>query len=206
MAKVRLPRQRRSRETADAIVEAAARVFAEDGLEKATTNRIAEIAGVSVGSLYQYFPSKHALLTALFARESARAQEMFVRIVADHGIGDVPRIVRTYTDATLRLFEENAPLYRMLLEEVPKFAGLEPTHVIDANAATALSIVLTMAKSRLSIEDVPSAAKLIVRAFRYNTLAIIREPLDARARRAFIDEMTAMICNYLFGPRPPLSH
>src|SRR4051794_7785660 len=64
----RRPSQERSRETVDAIVEAAARVFEGHGYAAGTTNRIAERAGVSVGSLYQYFPNKDAILVALMRR------------------------------------------------------------------------------------------------------------------------------------------
>lgn len=59
------PQQARSRDLVAAIVEAAARVFDERGYEAATTNHIAEVAGVSVGSMYQYFGDKQSLLTAL---------------------------------------------------------------------------------------------------------------------------------------------
>ncbi|MDC0769520.1 TetR/AcrR family transcriptional regulator [Streptomyces sp. HD] len=62
------PRQQRSKETYDAILEAAAQLFERDGYARATTNRIAERAGVSIGSLYQYFPDKDALLYALGER------------------------------------------------------------------------------------------------------------------------------------------
>jgi AcrR family transcriptional regulator len=48
--------QERSRATVDALVEATARILVKEGYDKASTNRIAEVAGVSVGSLYQYFP------------------------------------------------------------------------------------------------------------------------------------------------------
>jgi len=58
----RLPLQRRSRETVAAILEAAAKVFGERGYWEATTNHIADVAGVSVGSLYEYFPNKDALI------------------------------------------------------------------------------------------------------------------------------------------------
>src|SRR3954447_10769421 len=61
------PRQDRSRATVDAILEAAARVLVKQGFERTTTNRVAEAAGVSVGSLYQYFPSQEALVAALVA-------------------------------------------------------------------------------------------------------------------------------------------
>jgi len=72
----RQPRQARSRDTVDALLEAAARVFRREGW-RATTNRIAAEAGVSVGSLYEYFPNKQALLTALAERHL---------IVAERGV------------------------------------------------------------------------------------------------------------------------
>jgi len=65
------PRQARSRHTVDAIIEAAARILEEQGHGGFTTNAVAELAGVSIGTLYQYFPAKDALLGALIARETA---------------------------------------------------------------------------------------------------------------------------------------
>ncbi|QGZ63268.1 TetR/AcrR family transcriptional regulator [Paraburkholderia acidisoli] len=65
------PMQRRSAATVEAILEAAARILEQGGLAGYTTNAIAERAGVSVGSLYQYFPNRDALTAALIERESA---------------------------------------------------------------------------------------------------------------------------------------
>lgn len=64
----KIPRQARSRATVDRILDAAARLFDAHGYRATTTNHVAEEAEVSVGSLYQYFPSKDALLTALAER------------------------------------------------------------------------------------------------------------------------------------------
>lgn len=66
------PQQVRSRATRDAIVEAAARIISERGLDGFSTNAVAERAGVSIGSLYQYFPNKDALMVALIKRQQAR--------------------------------------------------------------------------------------------------------------------------------------
>ncbi|HVJ53513.1 MAG TPA: TetR/AcrR family transcriptional regulator [Aliidongia sp.] len=65
------PRQSRAAETVAAILEAAARILEKDGPALYTTNRIAERAGVSIGSLYQYFPAKDAVTIALIEREAA---------------------------------------------------------------------------------------------------------------------------------------
>ena len=65
------PRQRRARETERAILGAAERVLVEEGPASFNTNRIAEVAGVSIGSLYQYFPNKAAILHRLHVVENA---------------------------------------------------------------------------------------------------------------------------------------
>lgn len=64
----KLPSQARAEATVGAILEAAARILESQGLDGFNTNRVAEVAGVSVGSLYQYFPHKHALVAALSER------------------------------------------------------------------------------------------------------------------------------------------
>ena len=65
------PRQARARHTVEAIIKASARILEEQGHGGFTTNGVAELAGVSVGTLYQYFPDKNALLGALIGRETA---------------------------------------------------------------------------------------------------------------------------------------
>ena len=69
------PVQRRSREMVDRILDAAARVFVERGYHGATTNHVAEAAEASIGSLYQYFPNKDALLAGIAERHVAEARE-----------------------------------------------------------------------------------------------------------------------------------
>ena len=64
------PTQRRARATVDAILLAAAHILKTEGGEHASTNRIAELAGVSIGSLYQYFPNKESVIAALRERHA----------------------------------------------------------------------------------------------------------------------------------------
>ncbi|MEO8602135.1 MAG: helix-turn-helix domain-containing protein, partial [bacterium] len=68
------PRQARAHATFAVIVEAAARILVEAGARGMTTNAIAARAGVSIGSLYQYFPNRQAIVRALLERELARAE------------------------------------------------------------------------------------------------------------------------------------
>lgn len=80
------PRQRRSADTVEALLTAAARVLERESLAGFNTNRVAEVAGVSVGSLYQYFPNKSALIAALIDRQqSALAERIEACVAAQHG-------------------------------------------------------------------------------------------------------------------------
>ncbi|MBA54561.1 MAG: TetR family transcriptional regulator [Pseudomonadales bacterium] len=73
----KIPKQKRSREMVERLLEATAATLAERGLEDTTTNHIADTAGVSIGSLYQYFPDKEALLDALMERISDKISSSF---------------------------------------------------------------------------------------------------------------------------------
>jgi AcrR family transcriptional regulator len=93
------PRQARSRETVDVILRAAAQVFATRGYAATTTNHIATRAGVSIGSLYEYFPSKDALLVALMEAHLAEGESILERAGADamaRGRGDLEQVVRYF--------------------------------------------------------------------------------------------------------------
>src|SRR5260370_17693253 len=68
--------QERSRSPVDALLEATARILVKEGYDKASTNRIAEVAGVSIGSLYQYFPSKEALVAAVIDRHTQQVSQL----------------------------------------------------------------------------------------------------------------------------------
>lgn len=90
------PRQKRATVTFEAIVEAAAHILRDEGPEALTTNAIAARAGVSIGSLYQYFPNKQAIVRALIAREFRLAEAIRPAVID----GDAPaaEIVRAIVD------------------------------------------------------------------------------------------------------------
>ncbi|WP_051400011.1 TetR/AcrR family transcriptional regulator [Haloechinothrix halophila] len=115
------PSQQRSRFTYDIILEAAARVFDREGLA-ATTNRIAEAAGVSIGSLYQYFPNKHAILHELALRHLDHAEAEFT--AALQRFRDTrPSLESVVTELVELAVRENTPFaqaHRLLREHAPR--------------------------------------------------------------------------------------
>jgi AcrR family transcriptional regulator len=89
------PRQARSQITIDAIIEAAAQLIAQQGLDRFNTNAVAERAGVSIGSLYQYFPNKDAIMVALIRRtQDERSAALGAALAAPHdSLADLVRDV-----------------------------------------------------------------------------------------------------------------
>jgi AcrR family transcriptional regulator len=115
------PRQARSARLVTDILEAAVRVLVRDGARRFTTARVAERAGISVGSLYQYFPNKEAILFRLQTEEWRQTIDQLGRILNDAGVTPLERLrvaVRTFfrsecDEAAFRsALEEAAPLYR----------------------------------------------------------------------------------------------
>ena len=115
----RTPRQQRSRDTVDVIIEAATRVLAKFGWAKFTTNEVARLAGVSVGSLYQYFPSKLALAEAIRQRHL----DAVLSVLPDPDSRDdaLPLEIRVanLVDGVIAAHSASQNLHRVLLEEVP---------------------------------------------------------------------------------------
>ncbi|TQM25782.1 TetR/AcrR family transcriptional regulator [Nocardia bhagyanarayanae] len=115
------PRQRRSKETVDTLLEAAAQMFGREGLAT-TTNRIAERAGVSIGSLYQYFPNKHALLHALAERHVAEAMARLDAVFAEarETRAGFDETMRAILEAVVDLHRDRPALHAVLHRVAPR--------------------------------------------------------------------------------------
>jgi AcrR family transcriptional regulator len=88
------PRQQRATQTVDAILEAAAQILQSDGDERLTTNHIAERAGCSIGTLYQYFPDKDAIIAAIAERERQKILAAIIKALQDVEPRDADAVVR----------------------------------------------------------------------------------------------------------------
>src|SRR6186713_1352777 len=116
--------QARSRATVDALVEATARILVRDGFEKTSTNRIAEIAGVSVGSLYQYFPSKEALVAAVIDRHNEEIMGLVRTALVEVADLPVDKAVRKLVTVAIDAHRINPKLHRVLAEQIPRTGQL----------------------------------------------------------------------------------
>ena len=112
----RVPRQERARQKVELILEAAMRLLDKGGLPLLTTNAVAETAGVSIGTLYQYFPNKEAILDALADHEMAALSARVLGVLQDpSGISHEARIGRIVS-AVAASYGERRRVHRLVLE------------------------------------------------------------------------------------------
>jgi len=115
----RRPRQRRARLTWDAILEATVKLLKSGRGAKVTTNEIAAVAGVSIGSLYQYFPDKRAIFAALHDRHVAEASRRIDATLVTNVGAPLAVLLRALMQALIDAHSSDPTLYRVLDAELP---------------------------------------------------------------------------------------
>jgi AcrR family transcriptional regulator len=194
------PRQRRAVETRDRIVDAAARIFGEHGYAHGTTNRIAEEAGISVGSLYQYFPNKDAILVCLAERHVADGTDLVLgRLAAARPIGVVP-MLRQVVESMIDLHRNAGRLHQVLFEEAPRPAPfLTELHDLEDRIVATVTEALR-ADPAVTVADPEVAARMLVvgiESYVHRMVATARPPLEPAVLAA---ELVELYAGYLTSP------
>jgi AcrR family transcriptional regulator len=191
------PHQARSRATVEVILDATIRIFDEEGAEAASTSRVAEVAGVSVGTLYQYFGNRDAILDALQDREFERAQAMMQRVLANPaGVSD-HAIARSVIEELFRLYRAAPALHRVLAVEGLRVTPAERVQAFDARIVGAIKAFLVHAKPRIRREHVDAAAFVVYQSVRAAMLAYLIEAPAGVGEAALVDELTDLVVRYL---------
>jgi len=192
--------QKRSRFTVDALIDATARILIKEGFDRASTNKIAAMAGVSVGSLYQYFPSKEALVAAVVERH---AQELSrVTHAALLKVASMPLKVgvREIVVAAIDAHRMDPTLHRVLAEEVPRTRWFENIEVIERNARAVFRVYLEAHRDETDVADLDLAAFVFVTTVEALThSAVLGNPEIVAGEKAgkFADEVTRLVLPYL---------
>ncbi|WP_233510661.1 TetR/AcrR family transcriptional regulator [Actinomadura craniellae] len=200
------PGQQRAVETRQRLLDAAARVFSEHGYRRGTTNRIAEAAGHSIGSLYQYFPNKDAILVELSTAHARAGIAAVERLLDGGALPDrLEDKIRLFVRAAIDNHRDDPALHRVLFEEAPRSPELlDFLHAAQLRATEAAEELLG-ADPQVTVADIPMAARLVVTSIESQ---VHRFTADAGLENvdAFENELVAMLVRYLTarppGPRP----
>ena len=195
----RTPRQDRSRAMVDAIVEATWRVLAEEGYAAASTNRIAERAGTSVGSLYQYFPNKDAIVAAVQRRHHADFSAVMAAAFAEAAGQPLETAVRRLVRASLEAHLVDPDLHRTLAEMVPATVNPETRASLQRAILAQIRAWLEGHRGELAVADLDVAAFILFHLVEAVSHAAVLGR-DHTPRPAQVeDELTGMILRYLTG-------
>ncbi|MGY4428446.1 AcrR family transcriptional regulator [Bradyrhizobium sp. F1.13.1] len=192
--------QERSRVTVDALVEATARILAKEGFEKASTNRIAEVAGVSVGSLYQYFPGKEALVAAVIDRHNEEIMQVVRAALTEVAEMPIEKAVRRLVTVALEAHRIDPKLHRVLAEQIPRTGQLADVEVFNREVHTLVRAYLESRRKEMRKID-PGLATFIcvstIEAVAHNAVLNQAELLSEKMVRTLVDETTRMVVGYL---------
>lgn len=192
------PRQARAELTRQRILAAAAHVFAEYGYAAGTTNRIAERAQISIGSLYQYYPNKDAILVELLTRHLDAGMAATARQQDEGPPRPLEEVVRGYVRLSIENHLDDPQLLRVMIEQAPRSPELlaKTSRYQQARTAYVRELIENHPQSR--VDDVHIAARLVVSTVELlvHQLVAAPDPLDPARLE---NELVAMLTRYLTG-------
>ena len=183
------PTQTRAAHTVDAILEAATQILQSDGEERLTTNRIAERAGVSIGSLYQYFADKEAIVEAIAERERDRIVAVVVKSLSDVNRDDFEKVLREVIRAIIGAFAKRRRARRIvLMTMLRRWQNAPERHGTDAVAQFLVSAAAQQ-KPAGSRPMTPVSAFVVTRAIMGTIRSAVMENSPFLETQEFEDEL-----------------
>jgi len=192
--------QERSRATVDALIEATARLLVREGFDKASTNRIAQEAGVSIGSLYQYYPSKEALVAAVIDRHNEQIMQVVRGALAKVAALPIEQAVRRIVAVAIDAHRVDPRLHRVLAEQIPRTGRLEKIETFNREYYALFRNYLEGHQAKLRTVDLGLAAFVCVTSIEAlaHTVVLHRPGiLSDEAVGSLVDEATRLVIRYL---------
>jgi AcrR family transcriptional regulator len=192
--------QERSRATVDALIEATARILVRDGFDRASTNRIAQEAGVSVGSLYQYYPGKEALVAAVAERHAEELMAVVREALAEVADQPLEAATRALVAAAIEAHRVDPRLHRVLAEQTPRTGALANVEAFNSDTYRLFKAYLEDRRAELRVVDLELAAFVCVtsvEALTHTAVLHRADLLSDEAVETLVDEATRLVVGYL---------
>lgn len=196
------PQQARAQQTVNAILEATIQVLEREGPEAATTTRIAEVAGVSVGTLYQYFSHRDAIFDTLQDREWSKALAMTQEILSEGNLPKSPReVVEQCVKGMLSLHTGHPGVHRVLAMEGLRTTKADRLQSFDLRVIGTVRHFLS-ATGSVRRKNVDAAAFVAFQCVRAVMLASLLEPIPGLNNETMVEELVDLLVRYLVEEPP----
>jgi AcrR family transcriptional regulator len=190
----RTPIQERGEQRVAGLLEAAAAIFAEVGYEAATMRDIAERAGASIGSLYQFFPNKEVVARAIKTQYCQELKALWANLAAASAKTPTIRLVDQFLNVTIKAIEQHPAIIRLM--DAPRSAS--PAADIKESLRLQLVELFLTRKPRMSTNKAHRYAEITVQMIR--TMLWLYLENESPEREALVSEMKSALANYL-APR-----
>lgn len=194
---IRKAKQKRSQDTIEVILDAAAHILTHDGYASFTTNQIAETAGVSIGSIYQYFPNKDLILSQLIDRHMHQINSVFESKMLQVVGAPLPEAIKEVVTTILAVHAVNPKLHRALNEQIPKAGQADKLEELHRNATTLLRYFLELRKDQLRIRNLDLAAFIIVEATDSVIHSVVQNSPELLKDEKLKEELSDLLLRYL---------
>jgi AcrR family transcriptional regulator len=194
---VRKPRQARARFTRESLIDAAAQVLKDHGYGNFNTNRVAERAGVSIGSLYQYFPNKQALIEAIVIRHVTLLAGSIAASLAQARSIPIGEAMDMLVQATLDVYASDLDLHRIVHEQIPQQEAEAAVSSTLDQLIHWVTELLTSHQSSLRPMNHSIAANMIVHLIKDTTCRIVLGELKQASTEQAKKELCLMVRAYL---------
>lgn len=190
------PRQARARETVEAILTAAARILTSEGFGALTTNRVAEVAGVSVGSLYQYFPNKEALVRALSERHTQGVRDRIRARFEETWDAPLETVARMVIQGMVEVRRREPRLHQELLRLAPVVGGLEELCAVEHEVQALLAKFIRSRPQELPLADPAMASFILCHAVEAAVHNAVLEKQDWLKEDRFVEETAKLVVGF----------
>lgn len=187
------PQQERSQQTVQLILQGAAQVLIKVGYDRANTGLVARAAGVSVGSLYQYFPNKEAVYARLLQEALDGAMLATASALAQLGQGGIDVQIHATIGALLRYKAENPRLHRVLKTELGRLDGARLLKTLTERSLLLTEQLLRAHQAELCLADPARTAFVVVNMVEGIIGATLLEAPDTLGEPALADELSALV-------------
>lgn len=195
--------QQRSQATVQALLDATARILVREGYERASTNRIAAVAGVSVGSLYQYFPNKESIVAALIARHNRQMLDLLRSSMEAVATLDLESAMRELIGAMVAAHRVDPDLHRIFDEQIPRMGQPDEIEAINREVFAVVRAYLDQRREEIEVRDLDTATFICVTTVETLTHEAVLHFSEAMDPVALVGEVTRLVVGYL---RPGTAH
>ena len=193
----RHPRQQRADRTIRTLLDATARVLVRDGYDGASTNKIAREAGMSIGTLYQYFPNKEAIVLALARRTGEHEVAAVRETLTQLSEAPLPQVAEQLITLLIERHRVEPALHRVFITQVPQTGKLAAIREMDDRAAALLGDYLRSRRPHLTDTAIERQLFVVMHAAEGLVHQAVIERPEYLEDPAFARELVQLIVSYL---------